>query len=168
MMEQKKYKTIYLDPPWNESGGGKIKRGADKHYSLMKTKDIILLLDEKIKPMIDDNAHCYLWVTNNFLKDGIMVLESLGFRYITNIVWVKNNISLGQYFRGRHEICLFGVKGKFFSGSRKESTVIIAPKREHSKKPDEMYTKIENVSLSPRLEVFARNKRDGWDVYGSQ
>lgn len=163
-----KYKTIYLDPPWNESGGGKIKRGADKHYKLLKTGDIIKLLEKEIKPLVDEDSHCYLWVTNNFLKDGITVLESLGFRYITNIVWVKNNISLGQYFRGRHELCLFGVKGKFFTGNRSQSTVIIANKREHSKKPEEMYVKIESVSQSPRLEVFARNKRKGWDSYGDE
>ena len=163
-----KYKTIYLDPAWNESGGGKIKRGADKHYKLMKTKDIIEYCEINIKPLIDDDCHCYLWVTNNFLKDGILVLESMGFRYITNICWIKNNISLGQYFRGQHEICLFGVKGKFFSGSRSQSTIIIAPKREHSRKPDEMYLKIEAVSQIPRLEVFARYKREGWDCIGDE
>ena len=67
-----KYKTIYLDPAWNESGGGKIKRGADKHYKLMKTKDIIEYCEINIKPLIDDDCHCYLWVTNNFLKDCLI------------------------------------------------------------------------------------------------
>lgn len=103
------YKTIYADPPWLERGGGKVKRGADKHYSLMGVDDIINLMK---RIPVEDNAHLYLWVTNNFLKDGLKVVDELGFRYITNIVWVKDRIGLGQYFRGQHELCLFGVKGR--------------------------------------------------------
>jgi len=71
-----KYKTIYADPPWMERGGGKIKRGADRHYPLMKTKDICDL--PIIKEIVDDNAHLYLWTTNNFLKDGLQVMEAWG------------------------------------------------------------------------------------------
>ena len=63
----KKYKTIYADPPWLERGGGKIKRGADKHYELMKTADIMAL---PVKDLAEDNCHLYLWTTNNFLQDG--------------------------------------------------------------------------------------------------
>jgi N6-adenosine-specific RNA methylase IME4 len=171
--EKMKYKTIYADPPWSETGAGQIKRGADKHYSLMKTPEII----EYMKQIsVEDNAHLYLWVTNNHLKDGLQVMESLGFRYITNIVWVKDRFGLGQYFRGMHEICLFGVKGNLpykhkIDPSRScctESTVIHAKRTEHSKKPTEMYSKIENTSYPPFLEVFARCRRDGWDVMGNE
>jgi len=168
-----KYKTIYADPPWNESGAGKIKRGADRHYPLMKTNKII----EYMKQIhIDRNAHLYLWVTNNFLKDGLKVMESLGFRYVTNIVWVKDRFGLGQYFRGQHEICLFGVKGKLpykhkTDSSRSccvEPTIINAKRKEHSKKPNGMYTKIENTSYPPFIEVFARQRHDGWDAIGNE
>lgn len=163
-----KYKTILLDPPWNESGGGKCKRGADKHYDLMKSIDIYDYCLKEIHPLIDEDAHCYLWVTNNFLKDGLNLLELLGFRYVTNIVWVKDSFGLGQYFRGQHEICLFGVKGEFVSNDRTESTIINARKREHSQKPFEIYVKAEKVSSPPRLEVFSRHKRQGWDVLGNE
>ena len=168
-----KYKTILLDPPWNEQGGGKIKRGADKHYSLMKTKDIIILLKKEIEPKINNDAHLYLWVTNNFLKDGIEVMEALGFRYITTITWMKDRIGLGQYFRGLTEHCLFGVRGKvpykIMNGKRQQGkTGFIEKKREHSQKPDTMYQMIEKVSYPPRFEVFARQKREGWDCWGNE
>lgn len=168
----KKYKTIYADPPWNESGGGKVKRGADRHYSLMKTNDIIEYMK---KIPIEDNAHIYLWVTNTFLQDGLKVLQELDFDYKTNIVWIKDKIGLGQYFRGQHELCLFGVKGKlpFKSGSKQrskcfESTVIKERRKKHSQKPLSMYKKIEHTSYPPFIEVFARRQRVGWDVMGNE
>jgi N6-adenosine-specific RNA methylase IME4 len=69
----KKYKTIYADPPWMERGGGKIKRGADRHYDLMKTKDIVAL---PVTDLAEDNAHLYLWTTNNFLPDALTVMAA--------------------------------------------------------------------------------------------
>lgn len=167
------YKTVLIDPPWNESGGGRIKRGADRHYKLMKTKDIISLLRKEILPKIHDDAHLYLWVTNNFLKDGLEVMEALGFRYITMITWMKDRISLGQYYRGMTEHCLFGVRGKvpykLAYGKRCQGkTGFTEKKREHSQKPETMYQMIETVSYSPRLDVFARTYRDGWDIWGDE
>jgi len=86
-------KTVSLDPPWPEKGGGKIKRGADKHYTVIKKKEDILkvILQSGEWPDWDDKegAHCYMWVTNNYLLWGLWLLEALGFRYITTIVWVK-------------------------------------------------------------------------------
>jgi N6-adenosine-specific RNA methylase IME4 len=173
MEKEIRYKTVYADPPWNEFGGGKIKRGADKHYPLMKTNDIINYMKQI---NIDDNAHLYLWVTNTYLKDGLRVMEELGFKYKTNIVWVKDRFGLGQYFRGQHEICLFGVKGNLpykhkVDPSRSccsETTVIHAKRTEHSKKPDDMYIKIENTSYAPYIEVFARQRRNNWDSIGNE
>jgi N6-adenosine-specific RNA methylase IME4 len=168
-----KYKTIYADPPWNETGGGKIKRGADRHYPLMKTKDIIAMKD-MIDSIIDpDGSHLYLWVTNNFLQDGLLVMKEWGFKYITNIVWVKDRFGLGQYFRGQHEICLFGYSKvlpyKTLNGKRQQApSVIFANRTKHSKKPDEMYSVIEKVSYGPYIELFARNRHSGWDVWGNE
>jgi N6-adenosine-specific RNA methylase IME4 len=164
----KKYKTILIDPPYYEAGGGKIKRGADRHYKLMKTKEIIILLKEILKDKVDENAHLYLWVTNNFLKDGLKIIEELGFRYITNIVWVKDRFGLGQYFRGQHELLLFAVKGKLPALVRSQTTVLHEKRTKHSKKPYGSYNKIEAVSPPPRLEIFARERREGWDVFGDE
>jgi N6-adenosine-specific RNA methylase IME4 len=162
----KKYRTILIDPPWYEKGGGKIKRGADRHYPLLKTDEIIKVIKQSGVFNPDDNCHLYLWVTNNFLKDGLRVMEELGFRYITNLVWVKDRFGLGQYFRGQHELCLFGVKGKLPARNRKTSTVIIEKRRAHSQKPTKIYEIIESVSYPPYLEMFARQTRLGWDSWG--
>lgn len=164
------YKTIYADPPWQEVGGGKIKRGADKHYPVMKTKDIIAL---PIQQFIDDNAHLYLWVTNNFLQDGLDVMKAWGFEYKTTITWVKDRFGLGQYFRGQTEHCLFGVKGmvpyKVIINKRQQGvTFFYTPRQEHSQKPEEMRRMIEKVSSGPYLELFARRPTEGWDVWGNQ
>jgi len=160
-----RYKTVLADPPWPERGAGKIKRGADRHYKLMTIKDIT----EYMKQLpYDDNCHLYMWVTNNYLKDGIQIINDIGFRYITNIVWMKDRFGLGQYYRGQHELLLFAVKGRLPYRSKSETSVIIAKRRKHSEKPKEQYKKIEAVSHSPYLEVFARKKREGWDSWGDE
>jgi len=205
------YKAILADPPWNESGGGKCKRGADRHYPLMKTSNIINLLVKllvcryedagdgvlqgPVAPHfpVADNAHLWLWVTNNYLPDGLAVMQALGFRYVTNVAWAKmtrlcpphehgpyawrpQNPGLGQYLAGQHELLLFGVRGKLpalwkdkASGARRQGTLICAPRGKHSAKPDAAYEVIENVSPGPRLELFARGEaRPGWDTWGNQ
>jgi len=164
------YKTIYADPPWMERGGGKIKRGADRHYALMKTRDIAAL---PVAGLCDPaGCHLYLWATNNFLKDALTVLNTWGFRYITAITWLKDGqAGLGQYYRGLTEHCLFGVSDvlpyKIIDGKRAQGvTGFIAPRREHSRKPDEMRRMIERVSYPPRIELFARERFEGWDAWG--
>lgn len=166
----KKYKTIYADPPWNEVGGGKIKRGADRHYALMKTKDIMAL---PVQNIADENCHLYLWVTNNFIPDALQVIKAWGFRYMTCITWVKDRIGLGQYYRGLSEQCFFAVKGvlpyKIIDGKRAQGvTAFYAHKRKHSQKPIEMRKMIEKVSYAPRIELFAREKYFGWDAWGNE
>lgn len=169
----KKYHTVYADPPWLERGGGKCKRGADRHYPLMKTSEIMAM-----KPMIDelaeDDCHLYLWVTNNFLPDGLKVMEAWGFRYVTMITWLKDKAGLGQYYRGITESCLFGVKGKLpykigKDGKRRQGvTGFKAVRREHSQKPEKMRDMIMTVSYGPYLELFAREPHPGWDVWGDE
>lgn len=180
----KKYQTIYADPPWNEVGGGRIKRGADRHYPLMKTKDIKWL---DVNKFADKNCHLYLWTTNNFLKDALEIMEHWGFRYITNIVWCKDRFGLGYYFRGQHELLLFGTKGQLkpkhkdfsepnrWSGTKQlpttlttPTTVIHAKRTTHSTKPEDFYTLIETVSHSPYLELFARRRRENWNIWGNE
>lgn len=172
-MEVTKYQIIYADPPWNEQGGGKIKRGADRHYKLMKTEQIINL---NVPSIVDDNAHLYLWVTNTFLEDGIRVMNAWGFKRKTIITWLKPTFGLGQYFRGNTEHCLFGVKGnlpyKIIDGKRQQGTTgFMAEKQGHSIKPEEMRQMIEKVSDREgynKIELFARQKVEGWDVWGNE
>lgn len=167
-----KYKTIYADPPWSESGGGKIKRGADRHYPLMKTKEIMAL---PVAEIADDQAHLYLWVTNNYLADGLKVMEAWGFRYVTMITWTKDRQGLGQYYRGLTEHCLFGIRGgsmpyrTLANGKRAQGlTGFYAPRQAHSVKPEQMREMIERVSYGPYVELFARRAAPGWHTWGNE
>ena len=176
----KNFKAVIADPPWLERGGGKIKRGADRHYDLMKTDDIIELLVNDCPPLLfldDDQSALFLWVTNNFLQDGLRVMDALGFRYVTNLVWAKTRSGLGYYFFGQHELVLFGVKGKWPRPPKVtgHNTTLLggAPlphpnNREHSTKPPALQDMIEARFPGDYLELFARTPRPGWTVWGNQ
>lgn len=170
-----RYKTIIADPPWPERGGGKIKRGADRHYPLMSVRDIAAMRHGIVEMADPEGCHLYLWATNNYLPDAFDVMAAWGFRYVTCITWVKDRIGLGQYFRGRTEHCLFGVMGKVPYRTRPDgqraqgTTVFHAKRKEHSRKPPDIHEIAELVSEGPRLEVFARPPvRYGWDAWGNE
>lgn len=185
------YSTVMADPPWLERGSGQIKRGADRHYPLMKTREIAAL---PVRTWVAEDAHLYLWVTNNFLEDGLLVLQAWGFRYVTKIEWFKSRdandeiagesacdaadrdlqMGIGQYFRGVTETCLFGVRGvvpyRFTEDGKRAQgrTGFHAPRTEHSMKPEKLRRMVELVSPGPYLEMFARRPAQGWDVWGNE
>ena len=178
----RKYRCVAMDPPWTERGAGKCKRGADRHYKVMgktRIRDAILGADVW---NIATHAHLYCWVTNNKLKDGLWLVEQLGFRYVTNLDWPKNRFGIGQYFRGAHELCLFAVRGDGFHPSvitkRKDlpsSPLETVPhvkdekgKIVHSAKPEYFRKLMEQRTRGPRLEMFARRKVRGWTTWGDQ
>lgn len=166
------YPTILMDPPWYETGGGKIKRGADRHYRLVKTPDLprVIIQSPEWKPA--DDCHLYMWATNSHLADAIWLMGTLGFKYKTNVVWTKpGRMGLGQYFRGQHELLLFGVRGKGYNVRTDNKTIsswVQAPRGKHSQKPSRFYDIIEARSHGPYLEMFARAERDGWTSWGDQ
>jgi len=129
------FKTVVMDPPWLEVGGGG--RGAQNHYSVSKTSDMPNIITScPYWNQIEKDAHLYMWVTNSFLADGLWLMKQLDFKYMTNIVWIKNRIGIGQYFRGKHELCLFGTRGRGFAvktETRKITSVINANRTIHSK-----------------------------------
>lgn len=170
------FSTILADPPWAESGGGKIKRGADRHYSLMSDSDIIGM---PVGLIAAPNAHLWLWVTNNRLPVGLRAMSAWGFRYVTNIAWGKvkgGNVQfgLGQYTRGSHELLLFGVRGVLPSQAPKGtpaadiSTLQLHERGKHSAKPEAFYSMIETISPPARVELFARSPRPGWTSVGNE
>lgn len=167
-----RYKTIYADPPWMESGGGKIRRGADRHYPLMKTRDIAAI---PVRELADEEGcHLYLWATNNHLRDALDVITAWGFEYVTMITWLKDRKGLGQYYRGMTEHCLFAVTDKRLpyrieDGKRCQGvTGFYEAKQAHSVKPATMRAMIELVSYAPRVELFAREQYAGWDAWGNE
>lgn len=166
------FRTIAIDPPWFERGGGQIKRGADRHYPIVKTGELPGLIQscQWFNPAPD--CHLYLWATNNHLPDALWLVEELGFAYVTLRTWAKTRIGLGQYYRGQTEHLIFA-RSKVTQPAlvRTVSTLVggkpIARGR-HSAKPVEAYQEIERVSNGPRLEMFAREPREGWFVWGNE
>lgn len=166
------YKTIYIDPPWPEKGGGRIRRGADRHYDLMSIAEIEALPIKKL--IAPDGCHLYMWVTNNFLQQAFKLIAAWGFEYITIITWQKDRFGLGQYYRGITEHCVFAstkkrLPYKTINGKRAQGvTGFYEAKTVHSRKPATMREMIEKVSYEPRIELFAREQFNGWDCWGNE
>lgn len=149
--------TILIDPPWPEKGGGKIKRGADRHYPVAKVQEIPALIERAfvesdVVPAHD--SHLYLWVTNTYLPDGIALMKELGWRYVTNLAWAKQRIGIGQYLRGAHELCLFGVTGDGLGLRRAHTTRRDIPGLLETETYERRYTREEVLS-------FGMEVRDG-------
>lgn len=173
-----RYNIIYADPPWRYNKRNNMKTkfggGVHAHYPTMTMKEIESLPINKIA---SDNCALFLWTTFPFLDKQIQLFEKWGFEYKTlGFSWVKTNknngepfFGVGYYAKSNVEVCLLGVKGKMKPISNLVSSCIISQREEHSKKPDEVRERI--VSLFgdvPRIELFARQKADGWDCWGNE
>jgi N6-adenosine-specific RNA methylase IME4 len=164
----KRYSVIYADPPWKYDFSFSDSRAIEEHYPTMELEDIIAL---PVKELTADHSLIFLWCPPAFIKKAIAVLEAWGFEYRTNMVWVKPSIGAGQWVRQRHELLLIGRRGNIPTpeGSDRPDSVIEAPRQEHSKKPEIVYSIIEKMYPTLRkVELFARNKRDGWESWGNQ
>lgn len=174
----KKYRTIYADPPWQfQNRTGKV---APEHKRLNRyaTMDLESIMSLPVSEVAEEKSHLYLWVPNALLPEGLAVMKAWGVEYKTNLVWEKvrkdgqpDGRGVGFYFRNVTEILLFGIKGdknRTLQPGRSQVNLIRSMKREHSRKPDEFVDLIEACSYEPRLELFARGNRDGWDMWGNQ
>lgn len=171
------FKTILADPPWQFSNRtGKM---APEHRRLHRYPTMILpeICNLPIKSLAAPQAHLYLWVPNALLAEGLQVMESWGFTYKTNIVWFKirkdggpDGRGVGFYFRNVTEVLLFGTRGhlRTLPPGRREVNLVATRKREHSRKPDEVYDLIERCSPGPFLELFARHPRKDWIQWGNE
>jgi len=173
-----KFSTLLADPPWqfhNRTGKMAPEHKRLNRYGTMGLADILAL---PIPAILNEVAHLYLWVPNALLPEGLQVLNAWGFQYKTNLVWHKvrkdggpDGRGVGFYFRNTTELILFGVKGKnarTLAPARSQVNIIRSIKREHSRKPDELYPIIEACSPGPYLELFARGTRTGWAGWGNQ
>ena len=122
-------------------------------------------------------SHLYLWVPNALLREGLDVMRRWGFTYKTNLVWYKirkdggpDGRGVGFYFRNVTELVLFGVRGglRTDDAGRRQVNLLASRKREHSRKPDQLYDIIEACSRGPYLELFARRRRPGWYQWGDE
>lgn len=173
-----KFGTILADPPWqfqNRTGKMAPEHRRLARYGTLTLDDIVNL---PVSQVAADRSHLYLWVPNALLPEGLAVMKAWGFEYKSNIVWHKvrkdggpDGRGVGFYFRNTTELILFGVRGKdvrTLAPGRRQVNFIKTMKREHSRKPDEVYPIIEACSWGPRLELFARGPRHGWTVWGDQ
>jgi len=176
-VSKKTYGTILADPPWQfQNRTGKV---APEHKRLLRYPTLTLQEIKEIPVHVAaaDLSHLYLWVPNALLKEGLEVMEAWGFTYKTNLVWHKirkdggpDGRGVGFYFRNTTELVLFGIRGKLrtLHPGRRQVNILKTRKREHSRKPDELYPLIEECSPGPFLELFARGKRPNWDQWGNQ
>lgn len=169
------YACILMDPPWAERGG--CGRGAEDHYPVMSRHEIAAVVTGAPCWRPAPDAHLWCWTTMSSLPDALWLVDALGFRYVTHAVWHKDEIGLGQYLRGQHELLLLAVRGSgaaVRTDARNISSVIKAPvprergRRIHSRKPDAAYAMVEARSIGPRLEMFARTTREGWTAWGNE
>lgn len=176
-IETRKFKTILADPPWQFTNRtGKI---APEHRRLNRYQTMTLqeICEIPVHLACEDQAHCYLWVPNALLPEGLQVLRAWGFHYKTNLIWHKvrkdggpDGRGVGFYFRNTTEIILFGIRGRMrtLQPGRSQVNIIKTQKQEHSRKPDELYKIIEECSPGPYLELFARGIQPGWSAWGNQ
>jgi N6-adenosine-specific RNA methylase IME4 len=172
------YGAILADPPWqfqNRTGKMAPEHRRLTRYETLTRGDIERL---QVADVAAQMAHLYLWVPNALLPDGLAVMKAWGFEYKTNIVWHKirkdggpDGRGVGFYFRNTTELLLFGVRGKnarTLAPGRRQVNILRTRKREHSRKPDELYELIESCSPGPYLELFARGTWPGWNAWGNQ
>jgi N6-adenosine-specific RNA methylase IME4 len=169
------YGLIYADPAWEYEGGTTDpSRQIDNQYPTMKLEEIRDLSDPRGRGVADLCAPAcilYLWTPNAKLEEALSVMAAWGFEYRTNMAWVKDLQGMGVWARQRHELLLIGVKGEVVPPheSLRPDSVIQEPVREHSQKPDYVYDMLETLYRKmPKIELFARRPRDGWDSWGNQ
>lgn len=179
---RKRYQIIYADPPWkyyNQTFGGRIGKSplsrysVDLRYPSMKLKDIKAL---PIKSIMDKNCILFLWVTNPMLPDGIEVIKSWGFKYKTvGFCWIKTTktgklrTNLGYWTLGGMELCLIGTKGSPKKQRNNIRQILHDEVIRHSQKPEEVRNRIGQLMGNiSRIELFAREKTSGWDVWGNE
>jgi N6-adenosine-specific RNA methylase IME4 len=178
-----KFDVIYADPPWTFrtwSNEGK-DRSPEKHYDCMSLADIRAL---PVSDIAADNCALFLWVTDPLLPEGLKLMEAWGFKFKTiAFVWAKLNKSapptlwterdfftgLGYWTRANPELCLLGTRGKPKRVSKSVRRLVVSPRREHSRKPDEIAEKIDDLMGrdTSKIELFARTARAGWTTWGN-
>ena len=178
----KKYNIIYADPPWHYGSRSRVNNSTgresvplSKHYETMSLQEI---KDLPVRNITENDAVCFMWVTDSHLDEALEVYKAWGFKYKTIAFnWVKTT-SKGNYCKNvapwtmkSSEICLLGVKGamsKYKKANNIES-LVIAERTKHSQKPQEVKNRIEQLFGDlPKIELFARQEVDGWDAWGNE
>ena len=175
MRPQRKYSIIYSDPPWNyrdKANAGK--RGASHKYPTIPTKTLCRF---PVESLAADDCLLALWWVPPMPEDALAVVKAWGFHLVNmkGFTWAKKTVrdkwhfGMGHYTRSNSEDVLFAVRGRPMICSHGVSQLVVAPRGRHSEKPAEVADRLVTMCGDvPRLEMFARGKRDGWDVWGDE
>lgn len=167
-MGEAKYRTIVADPPWQSMHQrSTYHRGKpERHYGTMPTEWIA---DLPVSEWAEDDAHLWVWGVNRLIGDAVKVVQAWGFTPMSILTWCKPGPGMGYYMRNNTEHALFATRGRpMVPDAKIMSTWHVWPRRRHSQKPDEFYELVEQISPGPRLEMFARSERPGWDAWGNE
>ena len=159
-----KYHVLVVDPPWQYE-----KRAEDTTHRgrcLYPTMSIAEICNIEIPA--EDNAVLWLWTTNAFIHDAYHIVESWEFTPKTVLTWVKDRMGVGDWLRGQTEHCILAVRGKPVIDLTNQTTVLNAPLREHSRKPDEFYDMVSSLCPGRKIDMFSREPREGWDQWGGE
>lgn len=163
------FDVISVDPPWPYEEGSKnltsfdsVGRRVANPYPEMSIENI-----KKINMPLMNDAIVFLWTTHKFLPDAFEILKEWNLDYKATLVWNKEKIGMGAWFRMQCEFCLVGIKGKPYWQNTTFRDILTESRREHSRKPDLFFKMIEEITFGRRLEYFSREKRNGWEIYGN-
>ena len=173
-----KYHVILADPPWSYAisqgdhrWGGRGERRI-RHYHGMTQREMLAI---PVREIAAPDAALFMWATMPCLTDAMELMVAWGFTYKTvAFTWMKTNrngtpyMGMGHYTRANAELCLLGLRGKMARKSKSVPQAMLFPRREHSRKPDQQYGRIMRLFDGPYLEMFARQRWPGWDVWGNQ
>jgi N6-adenosine-specific RNA methylase IME4 len=174
-LDRGSYGAIYADPPWHfrvrsPKGEG---RSATQHYNVMSLDAIKAL---PVGDLADDDCALFLWAIDSMLPEALSVIAAWGFTYKTvAFSWVKLNakspgffVGMGFWSRANPEQCLLATRDKPKRLHRDVRQLVVAPRREHSRKPDEVRSRIMRLVDGPYLELFARQRAPGWEAWGNE
>lgn len=161
-----RFPTIYCDPPWQYENTAS-RAAAENHYRTMTMDEIASL---PVAGLAAENAHLHLWTTSSFLREALELMDAWGFTYKSGLVWIKDKLGMGNYWRISHEYLLLGVRGSLRFRDRSRPSWVGARCNGHSHKPGVFRHLVEQVSPGPYLELFGREEILGgrWAVFGNE
>ena len=160
------FSCIEADPPWALDASEA--KSAVGQYTVMDLESI-KAMGPDVQARAAENSHLWLWAINPMLPEAFDVMAAWGFDYKGCLTWVKTNgFGTGHYLRGATEHCLLGVRGTLACLRNDQRTYFEATRTDHSRKPEGFYDILETLSPGPRLRLFARSQRDGWESWGDE